>query len=154
MGRTVLALEDDENDVSLLEREFRRGKIRGLHIVRNASEAQKYLAGIAPYENRTQNPFPDVLLLDLSLPGMSGLSFLEWLRAQADPKLRNLPVIVTSVSKYGPDIKESKRLHAIAYVNKPIKWQEVSSILEWSRQAQLPRGPFPAETGHGPSAMH
>ena len=79
----VLLVEDDVSDFRLIQRAFAKIKpfvpmIRLAH----GDEAVEYLAGDAPYENRSLHPVSCVLLLDIKLPRRSGFEVLEWIRAQ------------------------------------------------------------------------
>ena len=114
----ILLAEDDENDVLLLKRAFEKAEIQNpLFVSRDGQEAIDYLAGAGNFSNRTEYPFPALVLLDLKMPKRSGFEVLEWLRSQ--PVLHCLPVVVFSTSPHQHDIERAYRLGANAFVVKP-----------------------------------
>ena len=86
-GGVILLAEDEENDVLLVQRAFARGGLANpLFVVRDGDEAISYLSGIGKYADREEFPFPDLLLLDLKMPGVDGLGVLRWVRQQYAPR--------------------------------------------------------------------
>src|SRR5579864_6945174 len=75
---TILYAEDEENDVFFLRHAF---KLAGLHhtvkAVPDGAQALEYLAGVGIFADRTQHPFPDLILLDINMPKQSGLDVLK-----------------------------------------------------------------------------
>ncbi len=93
---TVLLAEDDENDVILLGRALAKlGTVEQIRRVSDGDQARAYLKRDPPYSDRTEHPFPDVLILDQHLPRVTGLEVLQWLRRRA--RFDRLPVVVCSV---------------------------------------------------------
>ncbi|UQN05422.1 response regulator [Deinococcus sp. QL22] len=98
---------------------------------------------------RFQGPnaaLPDVILLDINMPGMSGFEVLATLKA--DPKLRVVPVVMFSTSPAPEDVTQAYTLHASAYLLKSPEFhtfleQIETFILFWSR-THLPYRPTPA----------
>jgi len=125
----ILLVEDNRGDVLLASRAFRDGQIENhLNVANSAEEALKMLRREGPYAGRR---LPDIVLLDLSLPRMSGRDLLEIVKA--DERLRQIPVVVLSSSSAEQDIVRSYDLHASAYVVKPIdldKFRDVVSTIE------------------------
>jgi CheY-like chemotaxis protein len=81
----VLIAEDDPNDVLLMKRAFAKAAIPAtLFFVSNGQEAISYLEGQKPFDNRTYFPFPNILLVDVNMPGVGGLEVLEWLAARPE----------------------------------------------------------------------
>ena len=125
----ILLVEDNRGDVLLASRAFRDGQIENhLSIATTAEEALQVLRREGEYADRRP---PDIILLDLSLPGMSGRDLLEIIKA--DERLRQIPVVVLSSSNAEQDIARSYDLHASAYVVKPIdldKFRDVVVTIE------------------------
>jgi CheY-like chemotaxis protein len=114
----VLYAEDDENDTFLMERAFRRLKVEPpLRLVNDGKQAIAYLMGTGAYSDRQANPLPCLVLLDLSMPGKTGLEVLQWVRTQ--PFLSAIPVIVLTSSNQQSDIHRAGLLGASAYLIKP-----------------------------------
>lgn len=112
----VLLVEDDAGDELMTREAFEDNKIRNaLHVVRDGQEALDFLYRRAPYE---QAPRPDLILLDLNLPKYDGRQVLETIKT--DAALASIPVVVLTTSSAEEDILRSYKLHANAYVTKPV----------------------------------
>ena len=135
----VLLVEDNVDDAALTRRALEQAKVHNrVHHVTSGVEALAFLrregrfAGAQP---------PDLILLDLNLPGMDGRELLKIVKA--DERLRHIPVVVVTGSHVDADVRESYRLHANAYVKKPVNTQEfleaVNSIEQfWLQIVRLP----------------
>src|SRR5213593_3003479 len=96
-ARTILLVEDDENDVFFLKYAFEAAGISiPVQVVRDGEQAIDYLAGNNKYAERKQFPFPCLVLLDLKLPLKMGLDVLRWINEQ--PALRSLLVVILTSS--------------------------------------------------------
>ncbi|WP_329454534.1 response regulator [Streptomyces sp. NBC_01497] len=112
----VLLVEDDAGDELMTREAFEDNKIRNtLHVVRDGQEALDFLYRLAPHEDA---PRPDLILLDLNLPRYDGRQVLE--RIKTDPEMALIPVVVLTTSSAEEDILRSYKLHANAYVTKPV----------------------------------
>ncbi|MFI6350359.1 response regulator [Streptomyces sp. NPDC050560] len=112
----VLLVEDDPGDELMTREAFEDNKIRNsLHVARDGQEALDFLYRREPF---TDAPTPDLILLDLNLPKYDGRQVLE--RIKSDPDLSHIPVVVLTTSSAEEDILRSYRLHANAYVTKPV----------------------------------
>jgi len=144
----VLLVEDSEEDVFLFRRAIEKtGRTVLLKEVTSGSEAQQYLLGEPPYDDRAAYPLPTVIFSDLNLHGLDGLSFLEWLRAQ--PNLRILPCIIYSGSINPSDVQAAYSSGVTSFVVKPGSFGEWVARLEtvlrfWMDVAQWPPIPEPA----------
>lgn len=117
-SKPILYAEDDENDVFFMQRAFKQaGIVNPLRTVPDGKHAIEYLEGTGPYANRLENPMPCLILLDLSMPGRSGLDVLKWVRSQ--PYTSELPVIVLTSSNQESDIHRAYLLGANGYLIKP-----------------------------------
>ena len=125
----ILLVEDNEGDIELTKEAFEEAKFRNnLHVVEDGEEALDFLFKRNGYEDVL---LPDVILLDLNLPGTDGREVLEIVKA--DKVLRRVPVIVLTSSKADKDIIESYDLHANCYIVKPvdaIKFMDVVQHVE------------------------
>lgn len=116
----ILYAEDDENDAFLLNRAFTRAEIiNPLVIVSNGNAAIEYLSGRGSYAQRDENPLPCLVLLDLKMPGKSGLEVLEWI--QKEPTLSTLPTLMLTSSSQEKDVRQAYLLGANGYLLKPSK---------------------------------
>ena len=114
----ILYAEDDENDAFLIQRAFRQAEIiNPLVIVSDGSAAIDYLSGIGNYSQREEHPLPCLVLLDLKMPGKSGLEVLEWKLNQ--PSLSTLPTLMLTSSSQERDIRQAYSLGANGYMLKP-----------------------------------
>ncbi|WP_226040593.1 response regulator [Natrinema sp. DC36] len=112
----ILLVEDNPGDVRLTKEAFKRGRIENdLHVVSDGIEALAFLSQQGEYADV---PRPDLILLDLNLPGKDGEEVLEELKD--DPALRSIPVIVLTSSRAEEDVVKSYELHANAYLTKPV----------------------------------
>ncbi|WP_367047918.1 response regulator [Streptomyces sp. Je 1-332] len=112
----VLLVEDDPGDELMTREAFEDNKIRNnLHVVRDGEEALDFLYQRGEH---TGVPRPDLILLDLNLPKYDGRQVLE--QVKSDPDLQDIPVVVLTTSAAEEDILRSYKLHANAYVTKPV----------------------------------
>lgn len=94
---TILVADYDSKDLFLLSRAFKKTGLKHfVATVKNGQEAIDYLSGNPPFNDRTQAPLPNLVLLDLKMPKASGFDVLTWLQTQKP--LRHVPVIAFSSS--------------------------------------------------------
>jgi len=141
----VLAAEDEESDVFLLNMAFKQAGVPNpLTVVRDGEEAIAYLNGDAPYNDRSRHPLPGLLLLDLNMPRLNGFDVLSWLASH--PDLKNLPAVVLSSSAQDSDIAKARTLGAVDYRVKPTGLNNLITLLQeivprWLKSAGLPSSP-------------
>jgi two-component system response regulator len=112
----VLLVEDDPGDELMTREAFEDHKIGNqLYVARDGEEALDFLYRRGRFANA---PRVDLILLDLNLPKYDGRQVLE--RIRADPELTHMPVVVLTTSSAEEDIMRSYKLHANAYVTKPV----------------------------------
>lgn len=109
----ILLVEDDEVDVMNVRRAFERNNVSNpLFVAGNGLEALEMLRdGSVPTERR-------LILLDLNMPKMNGIEFLQALRA--DPELANAPVVVLTTSNDDQDKIDAYNLNVAGYLLKPV----------------------------------
>ncbi|GIX47688.1 MAG: hypothetical protein KatS3mg131_1899 [Candidatus Tectimicrobiota bacterium] len=94
---TVLLVEDNPRDVRLTQRAFTQaGLAHDLRVVRDGDEALAYLQREGPYRDPHTSPRPDLILLDLNLPRMSGHELLRYVKQ--DHRFKQVPVVVLTTS--------------------------------------------------------
>jgi CheY-like chemotaxis protein len=112
----ILLVEDNEGDIELTKEAFEEAKFRNqLHVVETGDEALDFLFRRNGFESK---PRPDVVLLDLNLPGMNGSEILEIIKDTES--LRTIPVIVLTSSEADRDIVGSYTRNANCYIVKPV----------------------------------
>lgn len=116
----ILLVEDNAADAALTLRAFRLAKVANpLRVLPHAEAAWEYLTGRGAEAAGPQRPA--LMLLDLNLPGISGVELLR--RAKAEPALRDIPVIVLTVSRHDRVILECSRLGVVNYIVKPLSFE-------------------------------
>ena len=112
----ILLVEDDLGDQKLTKQSLKGDKIGNeLRMVSTAEEAFEYLE--KGKRNEPECPLPDLILLDLNMPGMGGKDFLKQLKT--DPDLDSIPVVILTTSDSDKDVLESFQLQASGYIQKP-----------------------------------
>ena len=112
----VLLVEDDPGDELMTREAFEDNKIGNtLHVARDGEEALDFLYRRGAHADA---PSVDLILLDLNLPKYDGRQVLEQIKS--DPDLTHVPVVILTTSSSEEDILRSYKLHANAYVTKPV----------------------------------
>ena len=138
--KILLLVEDDENDVFFMQRALDKANLRlPLKVVADGQEALDYLAGRQPFSDRSQNPLPHLVLLDLKLPYVNGFEVLAWIRRQSP--FRDLPVIVLTSSPQERDKQEAEKLGVQAYFVKPPTREMVLGTLAPLVESFMPARP-------------
>ncbi len=123
----VLLVEDDEVDVMNVKRAFRINNITNpLYVAFDGLEALKMLRG----KNGSSPQIPKqrrIILLDLNMPKMGGLEFLQELRADAN--LKPIPVIILTTSDEDKDRIEAYNLNVAGYLLKPVKFSQFAEAM-------------------------
>ncbi len=125
----VLHVEDDANDVFFVQRAFEKAQLAvKLQRLEDGQQALEYLAGTGCYRDRGSFPLPELMLLDLKLPLLSGFEVLEWARAREE--FRELPICILSSSDQAEDIARAKQLGADRYFVKTPTYADVVEVVE------------------------
>jgi CheY-like chemotaxis protein len=110
----ILLIEDDAEDIELFRLALAQtGSPYRVVAVQFAKDAINYLLRLGVYQDEKLSPKPSLIVLDLSLPGMSGLEFLTW--AKCEPPESIPPIVVLSYSKIELDRQVTQKLGAKAY---------------------------------------
>lgn len=122
----ILLVEDNPADARLLREVLSEvNKTVHLHVVTDGPEAMAFLRYQGPY---LDVPRPDLILLDLRLPGMDGLEVLA--QVKTDPWTRTIPIIVLTTSHSETDIVQCYKLMANCYLIKPSEWSEFEKLVK------------------------
>ncbi len=137
----VLLVEDDPGDVVLIQEAFEDNKVRNrLHCVSDGVDALRFLRREDEFADA---PRPDLILLDLNLPRKDGREVLA--EVKTDEQLQQIPVVVLTTSKLEEDVLRSYKLHANAYVTKPVDFDRFIEVVRQIDEffvtvVKLPRG--------------
>ncbi|WBU90577.1 response regulator [Cellulophaga omnivescoria] len=131
----ILFIEDDMIETMKLKRTI--SKLQLKHNITEAKNGEEALDIL-----QSGNTLPDIILLDLNMPRMSGIEFLSVLKA--DEKLRFLPTIVLTTSENRADLLECYKIGIAGYVIKPLKYEEyetkLQSVLNYWDNNELVKG--------------
>jgi hypothetical protein len=123
----ILLVEDDEVDVMNVKRAFKRNRITNpLYIAGNGLEALEMLQG----DGTNPPEIPDsrrIILLDINMPKMNGIEFLQELRK--DPRLAMTPVVVLTTSDEDQDRIEAYKLNVAGYILKPVTFSSFAEVM-------------------------
>ena len=125
----ILLVEDNEDDEVLTLRALKKHHIANEVVVaRDGVEALDYLFGTGAHAGRDTTAQPQVVLLDLNLPRISGHDVLK--RVRADSRTKHVPVVVLTSSKEDEDVLQSYSAGANAYVRKPVEFGEFTDAVK------------------------
>ena len=120
----ILLVEDDPGDVEITLEVLKLNNLRiNIRVAESGQEALDCLNGVGCKDYR-----PDLILLDLNMPGMNGKEVLSEIKK--DGSLRDIPVIVVTTSESEDDVSYSYHTGASCYITKPRGLQEYSSMLK------------------------
>ena len=131
----ILLVDDSVADVRLTVEALKEAKLRNtIHAVYDGESAIEFLR--KPGQRK-----PDLILLDLNLPGMDGREVLAEIKG--DPELAIIPVVVLTTSRAEEDILRTYRLHANCYITKPVDLNQFIRVVQsiedfWFTIARLP----------------
>jgi len=118
--KTILIVEDDEVDVMTIKRAMREIHVTNpVKVTWNGEEALEYLQG--------QKDLPGIILLDLNMPRMNGVEFLQHIRA--DERLKPIPVVVLTTSREEQDRVSSFNLGVAGYMIKPVDYLQFVEVI-------------------------
>ncbi len=117
---TILAIEDDAGDQEIIRRALHSGEFPAeLRFVSDGDEAIEYLFRRGRYQAPGVSPRPDLILLDLNLPRISGMEVLQ--AAKGDSRLRSIPIVVVTTSMREKDVADAFELGCNSYVVKSLE---------------------------------
>ena len=145
--KPILLVEDSANDIELTLAALEDSRVANPVIVlRNGAEALDYLAAHRRDDSTGQ---PVVVLLDIKMPKVSGIEVLRAVKTNAETA--QIPVVMLTSSREGPDIDECYHIGANAYVVKPVDFEEFSKAVRdvgrfWAVVNQPPQPAHPTKT--------
>lgn len=135
----ILLVEDNPGDVLLTKEALQDGKVANtIHWAKDGNEALAFLNKQPPFATV---PYPDVIFLDLNLPGKSGHEVLTFIKSNA--RLKRIPVVILTSSKAESDVLLSYEHYANCYITKPVDLEKFMSIVQaidhfWLKVVRLP----------------
>lgn len=135
----ILLVEDSPTDVLLTREAFEQAKLRlKLHVVEDGEAAMDFLEQKDPYSDV---PRPDLILLDLNLPRMDGISVLEELKKNKG--LKHIPVVILTTSQQQEHVFQTYELCANCFVRKPVDFHQFTEVVRtiehfWFQVVSLP----------------
>lgn len=136
----MLHVEDDSADARLVAELLRRHRV-AVRLFR-AYDGEEAMDFLRPVDRGPQHPrHPDLILLDLNLPGKHGLELLA--EVKADKELKAIPVVILTNSEDPEDVRRAYESYANCYISKPFDLPGVQSVVDalgkfWLEDAALP----------------
>ena len=126
----VLVVEDEPDHAALIQAAFAyRDFPCVVHVTGSSEEAIDYLTGRWPFDNRSRHPLPNVVILDIGLPGLGGLDFLRWLSSRREP-WASTPVVVFTANTERSVAVRAFALGAREVKVKPSDFTELVDIVD------------------------
>jgi CheY-like chemotaxis protein len=135
----ILLVEDNPGDVRLTQEGFKAARIaNSLHFAADGDEALDFLYRRNGHAKAAR---PDMILLDLDLPGVDGRSVLRTIKQDDD--LKSIPVVILTSSEAETDIVRAYDSHANCYIAKPIDFDKFMNVVRsienfWLSVVRLP----------------
>ena len=125
----ILLVEDNRMDVELTLDAFKEARLLNtIYVSPNGQDALDYLFGRGKYADRIAYPIPNLVLLDLKLPGVDGFEVLR--QVKSAPILRRLPVIILTSSKEEGDRALTYDIGANSYIVKPVSFNGFLDVIK------------------------
>jgi len=124
---TILLVEDDPGDQKLITVSLKNQKLGNkVHIAGSGEEAMDFLYQRGKYSDWALQP--DLILLDLNMPGMGGKEFLRQIKQ--DEKMKKIPVVILTSSDSDADIIDTYNLQASGYIKKPVELEGFKRVVK------------------------
>lgn len=125
----ILLVEDNPDDVELTLHALRKENLaNSIHVARDGEEALEFLFCNGTHADRTLDPPPKLILLDLKLPKVDGMEVLK--RLKGDARTKTIPVVILTSSKEERDLVEGYNLGANSYIQKPVDFDQFRQIVK------------------------
>lgn len=123
----ILLVEDSDDDALLINRAFSKARVvNPLQVVTGGDQAIAYLKGEGMFQNREEFPLPELVLLDLVMPGVDGFEVLKWIRSQ--PNLKAMRVVVLTASSDLPSVTRAYEMGANSFLVKPLDFSDFVAL--------------------------
>ncbi len=139
---TILVAEDDADDRLMIKEALEESRLANdIHFVEDGEELMDYLCHQGKYAQRTGQPLPGLLLLDLNMPRKDGREALKEIKAS--PELRRMPVVVLTTSQAEEDILRTYDLGVSSFITKPVTFGALVELMKtlaryWFEIVELP----------------
>jgi two-component system response regulator len=139
---TILMADDDPDDRQMTREAFEESRlVNDLRFVEDGVELMDYLHRRGKYADPATSPRPGLILLDLNMPKKDGREAL--CEIKADPRLKNIRVVVLTTSKAEEDILRSYHLSASSCITKPVTFAALTEVIRtlgkyWLEIVELP----------------
>jgi len=144
----ILLVEDNRMDIELTLDAFREARLKNtIQVVQNGQEALDYLLGNGKFADRASYPMPNLILLDLKLPGIDGFEVLR--KIKSTPLLKRLPVVILTSSKEEGDRALSYDTGANSYLVKPVSFDGFLGVVREVSNYWLTLNVAPPDNGPG-----
>jgi two-component system, response regulator len=128
----VLLIEDNEDDYEATQRSFTKNHFMNPIVwCKNGQDGLDYLTKEGKYTGDS-HVMPELILLDLNMPGIDGRKTLELLKA--NPNLRSIPVVVLTTSADERDVQQCYKLGASTYIQKPVSFEGLTQALRTMKE--------------------
>ncbi len=136
--KRIFLIEDNRGDIRLIQEALKSTATEcDVIVARDGMEAMQIL--------QAQDPYPDLILLDLNLPKKDGREVLAEIKA--DPLLKHIPVVVLTTSRNEEDIHKSYDLHVNCYIAKSRNLPQLFKIIQGIEEFWLETATLPISTG-------
>jgi two-component system response regulator len=139
---TILMADDDADDRQMTQEAFEQARVANdLRFVEDGAELMDYLHRRNRYADPASAPRPGLILLDLNMPKKDGREALREIKA--DPRFRNIRIVVMTTSKAEEDILRTYQLGAESFVTKPVTFPALVEVIQtmgryWLEIVELP----------------
>jgi CheY-like chemotaxis protein len=140
---TILMADDDEDDRLMTRDALKESRLTNeLRFVEDGEELVDYLKHTGKYSGDADTPRPGIILLDLNMPKKDGREALKEIKA--DPKLRDIPIVVFTTSQAEEDVYRSYKLGVNSFITKPVTFENLIKVMKtlgkyWFEVVELPQ---------------
>ena len=125
----ILLVEDNRMDVELTLDAFKEARLsNAVHVASTGEQALEYMRGENQYADRQTHPLPDLILLDLKLPGVGGHEVLRQIKSE--PELKRIPIIVLTSSLEESDRIKSYDYGVNSFLVKPVSFDGFLEVIK------------------------